>query len=77
MVYAGQPTEVYCHDGRQNIYFLGEYVMECRNCPNRKNCQRQCMKLPDGKTCGDCQYVNWCTTVYCPNCGAKMDGGSQ
>ena len=46
--------------------------MECRNCPDRKNCQRQCMKLPDGKTCGDCQYVNWCTTVY----GSKPENTS-
>lgn len=38
--------------------------MECRNCPNLKNCQRQCMKLPDGKTCGACQHVDWCVKVY-------------
>lgn len=38
--------------------------MECRNCPNLKNCQRQCMDLPDGKTCGDCHNVGWCTTAY-------------
>lgn len=38
--------------------------MECRNCPDLKNCQRQCMKLPDGKTCGDCQNVGWCTKDY-------------
>ena len=24
--------------------------MECRNCPDLKHCQRQCMDLPDGKT---------------------------
>lgn len=38
--------------------------MECRNCPNLKNCQRQCMKLPDGKTCGDCDSVGWCKMTY-------------
>ena len=38
--------------------------MECRKCPDRKDCQRQCMKIPAGKTCGDCQYVRWCAKVY-------------
>lgn len=38
--------------------------MECRNCPNLKNCKQQCMNLPDGKTCADCQHVGWCTKVY-------------
>lgn len=22
------------------------------------------MKLPGGKTCGNCQHVDWCTKVY-------------
>lgn len=38
--------------------------MECRNCPDLKHCQRQCMKLPDGKTCGDCDSFGWCKMVY-------------
>lgn len=38
--------------------------MECRNCPDLKHCQRQCMKLPDGKTCADCDSVGWCKMAY-------------
>ena len=38
--------------------------MECRNCPDRKNCQRQCMKLPAGKTCSDCWHFDWCKVAY-------------
>lgn len=38
--------------------------MECRNCPNLKNCQRQCMNLPAGKTCADCRNVDWCMMAY-------------
>lgn len=38
--------------------------MECRNCKYRKSCQRQCMNLPEGKTCGDCTHLAWCTLAY-------------
>lgn len=38
--------------------------MECRDCEYRKCCQRQCMKLPAGKTCGDCKHLAWCTQAY-------------
>ena len=38
--------------------------MECRNCPDRKNCQRQCMKLRNSKTCADCKNVEWCVMAY-------------
>ena len=38
--------------------------MECRDCEYRKCCHRQCMKLPEGKTCGDCKHLAWCTQAY-------------
>lgn len=38
--------------------------MECRNCKNIKHCNRQCMRLPDGMTCGDCAHIDWCSKVY-------------
>lgn len=45
--------------------------MECGRCDYYKahNCRRQCMDLPDGKTCADCIYVVRCTTM----CGAKPE----
>ena len=43
--------------------------MECRNCPNLKHCQRQCMDLPDGKTCADCVHVSRCVMMF----GAKPE----
>ena len=38
--------------------------MECRNCPDRGNCKRQCMDLPTGKTCNDCLHTTWCVKAY-------------
>lgn len=38
--------------------------MECRDCEYLKCCRHQCMNLPDGKTCGDCKHLAWCTQVY-------------
>lgn len=48
--------------------------MECRNCEYYKanNCKRQCMLLPDGKTCADCVHVERCTTIF----GAKPENTS-
>lgn len=36
---------------------------------NRKDEKRQCMDLPDGKTCGDCRYIAHCRVFY----GVKDD----
>ena len=38
--------------------------MECRNCEHLRNCKRQCMDLPEGKTCGDCCYIAHCQLFY-------------
>lgn len=38
--------------------------MECRNCEHLKHCQRQCMYLPEGKTCADCAHIDWCKMAY-------------
>ncbi len=40
--------------------------MECGRCEFYKahNCRRQCMKLPEGKTCNDCIHVERCTTMF-------------
>lgn len=48
--------------------------MECKNCEYYKvhNCKRQCMDLPDGKTCAECTHVERCTTMF----GAKRDDKS-
>lgn len=43
--------------------------MECRNCEHLRNCNRQCMDLPEGKTCGDCRYIAHCRVFY----GVKDD----
>lgn len=45
--------------------------MECGRCEHYKfhNCKRQCMQLPDGKTCADCIYVERCTLMF----GAKSE----
>ena len=45
--------------------------MECRRCDYYKahNCKRQCMDLPNGKTCTDCVHVVKCTTMF----GAKRE----
>lgn len=44
-------------------------MMECSNCKyyKAKNCKRQCMYLPKGKTCSDCAHVWRCTMIF----GAK------
>ena len=34
--------------------------MECANCKFVNICKRQCMDLPEGKTCGDCLMFNRC-----------------
>ena len=36
--------------------------MRCENCKHRHNCNRQCMDLPVGKTCGDCVFFESCRT---------------
>lgn len=48
--------------------------MECRDCEHykAKNCKRQCMYLPDGKTCADCVHVERCTLMF----GAKPENTS-
>ena len=38
--------------------------MRCENCQYLRGCKRQCMDLPDGKTCGDCVNIKWCEMVY-------------
>ena len=60
----------------QNVYgwkeiepFNGGIRMECRNCEHLRNCKRQCMDLPEGKTCGDCCYIAHCQLFY----GVKVD----
>lgn len=42
--------------------------MECRNCTYRKSCKRQCMDLPNGKTCGDCRNYEKCRML----CGSRI-----
>ncbi len=48
--------------------------MECGKCEYYKahNCRRQCMRLPDGKTCGDCVHVEKCVAM----CGARRENTS-
>lgn len=48
--------------------------MECRDCDHYKahNCKRQCMYLPEGKTCADCVHVKRCTLMF----GAKPENTS-
>lgn len=45
--------------------------MECSRCDYYKahNCKRQCMDLPEEKTCADCIHVVRCTTMF----GAKAE----
>ena len=31
----------------------------------------------DGYRCSRCKLSHRCCTPYCPNCGAKMDGGNE
>lgn len=38
--------------------------MTCRNCDYKKCCKRQCMNLPEGKTCADCENIQWCQLAY-------------
>ncbi len=33
-------------------------------------------KYPD-YICSECNYYNFMETIYCPNCGAKMEGGDE
>lgn len=37
--------------------------MECVDCEHLKahNCKRQCLDLPQGRTCGDCAFFGWCS----------------
>jgi len=37
--------------------------MTCDRC-TFKPCKRQCMDLPNNKTCGDCANINWCKKAY-------------
>lgn len=30
---------------------------------------------PTAHYCSECHQITWFRTFYCPNCGAKMDGG--
>ena len=48
--------------------------MECSGCEYYKarNCKRQCMLLPKGKTCGDCVHKVRCVTMF----GAKPENTS-
>lgn len=32
---------------------------------------------PTAHYCSDCHQITWFRTFYCPNCGAKMDGGAD
>lgn len=31
----------------------------------------------EGYYCSECGTVEWHTSRFCPNCGAKMDGGDE
>ena len=31
----------------------------------------------EGYYCSECGTVEWRTSRFCPNCGAKMDGGDE
>ena len=41
--------------------------MTCERCEFLHNCNRQCMGLPEGKHCGDCENFKRCSTLF----GAK------
>lgn len=43
--------------------------MICEKCPDLHNCRRQCMSIPNGKTCSDCKHVKRCTSIF----GAKPE----
>lgn len=32
---------------------------------------------PTAHYCSECHQITWFRTFYCPNCGAKMDGGAD
>lgn len=40
--------------------------MECGRCEHYKikDCKRQCMDLPDGKTCADCLHAERCIEMF-------------
>lgn len=38
--------------------------MTCGNCDYKRHCRNQCMNLPEGKTCADCQNLQWCQMAY-------------
>lgn len=38
--------------------------MTCERCKYLKNCNRQCMDLPEGKHCSDCIHVNRCVAMF-------------
>lgn len=44
-------------------------MLDCGRCSFLKNCTHQCMSLPEGKHCSDCESVKKCTLMF----GAKKD----
>ena len=35
------------------------------------------LSLPDKYVCSECKIITYSKHNYCPNCGAKMDGGKH
>lgn len=52
------------YNGRNDEYFCS-------------NCYKQPISFKREMNCGVGEFVEVCFSDYCPNCGAKMDGGNE
>lgn len=59
----------------------------CKRCDWKRKCRRQRALLPEGKTCNDCQRVQWCmmlgndpdraSSTSCLHCPSTFEGNSH
>ena len=61
--YFMKPTEVPAADVRENV--RAHWVIEREQLPNGE--------IAVGQFCSNCDYPQYLTTKFCPNCGAVMD----
>lgn len=54
-------------DVRENVH--AHWIIEREQLPNGE--------IAVGQFCSNCDYPQYLTTKFCPNCGAVMDEGSE